>query len=36
MRSLRYTPEFIDEAVRQIVDLGYSVSDVSKRLGVSS
>jgi transposase-like protein len=35
MSSQRYTPEFKDEAVRQIVDRGYSVADVSERLGVS-
>ena len=35
MNSQRYSPEFKDEAVRQIVDRGYSVTDVSKRLGVS-
>ena len=32
----RYTPEFKDEAARQIVDRGYSVTDVSERLGVSA
>lgn len=36
MSSRRYTPEFKDEAVRQIVDRGYSVSEVSARLGVSA
>ena len=36
MSSQRYTPEFKDEAVRQIVERGYSVSEVSERLGVSS
>ena len=36
MTSQRYSPEFKDEAVRQIVDRGYSVAEVSKRLGVSS
>jgi transposase len=36
MSSHRYTPEFKDEAVRQIVDRGYSVTEVSQRLGVSS
>ena len=36
MRNQRYTPEFKDEAARQIVDRGYSVADVSKRLGVSA
>jgi transposase len=32
----RFTPEFKEEAVRQIVDRGYSVSEVSERLGVSA
>ena len=36
MSSQRYTPEFKDEAVRQIVDRGYSVAEVSERLGVSA
>lgn len=36
MSSQRYTPEFKDEAVRQIIERGYSVSEVSERLGVSS
>jgi transposase len=36
MSSPRYTPEFKDEAVRQIVDRGYSVAEVSERLGVSA
>lgn len=36
MSSQRYTPEFKDEAVKQIVERGYSVSEVSQRLGVSS
>ena len=35
MSSQRYSPEFKDEAARQIIDRGYSVSEVSKRLGVS-
>jgi transposase len=35
MSSQRYSPEFKDEAVRQIVDRGYAVSEVSQRLGVS-
>ncbi|RFF31611.1 transposase [Wenzhouxiangella sediminis] len=35
MSSQRYTPEFKDEAVRQVVDRGYSVAEVSERLGVS-
>jgi transposase len=34
MTNQRYSPEFKDEAVRQIVERGYSVAEVSKRLGV--
>lgn len=29
MSSQRFTPEFKEEAVRQIVDRGYSVTEVS-------
>ena len=36
MSTQRYTPEFKEEAVRQIVDRGYSVAEVSERLGVSA
>ena len=36
MNSQRNTPEFRDEAVRQVIDRGYSVKEVSARLGVSS
>ena len=36
MSNHRYSPEFKDEAVRQIVDRGYSVAEVSERLGVSA
>jgi len=36
MSNQRYSPEFKDEAVRQIVDRGFSVTEVSDRLGVSS
>lgn len=36
MSSQRYSPEFKDEAVRQVIDRGYSVAEVSERLGVSS
>ncbi len=35
MSGQRYTPEFKDEAVRQVVERGYSVADISKRLGIS-
>ena len=36
MSTQRFTPEFKEEAVRQIVDRGYSAAEVSSRLGVSS
>ena len=36
MSNQRYSPEFKDEAVRPIVDRGYSVAEVSERLGVSA
>jgi transposase len=36
MSNQRFSPEFKDEAVRQIVDRGYSVTEVSERLGVSA
>jgi transposase len=36
MNSRRFTPEFKEEAVRQIGDRGYSVAEVSERLGVSA
>lgn len=32
----RFTSEFKEEAVRQIVERGYSVAEVSDRLGVSA
>lgn len=35
MSKQRFTPEFKDEAVRQIVERGYAVPEVSERLGVS-
>ena len=34
MQGKRYSDEFKLEAVRQVVDRGYKVADVSKRLGV--
>ncbi len=34
MSSPRFTPEFKDEAVRQIIERGYSIAEVSARLGV--
>ena len=36
MPSQRYTPEFKEEAVRQITQRGYSVREVAERLGVST
>lgn len=36
MRGKRYTEEFKIEAVKQITDRGYSVSDVADRLGVTT
>ena len=36
MSTQRFTPEFKEEAVRQVVDRGYTVAEVSARLGVSS
>ncbi len=36
MSQQRYTPEFKDEAVRQVTDKGHSVQEVAARLGVSS
>ena len=35
MSGQRYTPEFKNEAVRQVVERGYSVVEISQRLGVS-
>ncbi len=35
MGTPRFTPEFKEEAVRQIPERGYSVVDVSERQGVS-
>jgi transposase len=36
MSNQRYTPEFNDEAVRQVVERGYRVAEVAERLGVST
>lgn len=36
MSSQRFPPEFKDEAVRQIVERGYTVAEVAERLGVST
>ena len=35
MAKPRFTPEFKAEAIKQITERGYSVKDVSERLGVS-
>lgn len=36
MGTPRFTPEFKEEAVRQITECGCSVAEVSDRLGVSA
>lgn len=36
MGTERFTPEFKEEAVRQVRDRGHSVAEISARLGVSS
>jgi hypothetical protein len=36
MSNQRFTPEFKDEAVRQVIERGYSVVQVSERMGVSA
>ena len=36
MSTQRFPPEFKQEAVRQIVERGYAVTEVATRLGVSS
>jgi transposase len=36
MGHQRYTPEFKDEAVRQVLERGHPVSEVASRIGVSS
>jgi transposase len=36
MSSKRYTLEFRAEAIRQVTERGYPVSEVARRLGVSS
>lgn len=35
-RGIRYTDECKQEAVNQVVSHGYSVLDISKRLGISN
>jgi transposase len=36
MSRPRFTPEFKEEAVRQVTQRGYAVKDVAERLGVST
>jgi transposase len=36
MSTQRFTPEFKEEAVKQVLERGYSVAEVGARLGVSS
>lgn len=36
MSTQRFTPEFKEEAVKQVVERGYGVPDVAARLGVSA
>jgi transposase len=32
MSGQRYTPEFKDEAVKQVIDRGYTIAEESERL----
>lgn len=36
MSTQRFTPEFKEEAVRQVLERGYPVAEVTARLGVST
>lgn len=36
MSNQRYSPEFKDETVRQVIERGSSVSEVASRIGVSA
>ncbi|RUI00795.1 hypothetical protein IPC444_20865 [Pseudomonas aeruginosa] len=36
MSTKRFTPEFKAEAVRQVIERGYSVAEIATRLGVST
>ena len=36
MSNQRYTPEFKEEAVRQVIERGHSAAEVAERLGVSN
>ncbi len=35
MKRTKYTAEFKEEAVKQVIDKGYAVVDVAKRLGIA-
>ena len=35
-KAIRYTEEFKQEAVAQVIDRGYSVKDTATRLGIST
>ncbi|NQV83362.1 MAG: transposase, partial [Rhodospirillales bacterium] len=36
MSGIRFSDDFKKDAVSQVVDRGYSVSDVAERLGIST
>lgn len=36
MDSLRFTPEFNEEAIKQVIEWGYSVAEVLAKLGLSA
>jgi len=36
MTKARFTEEFKQEAIKQVLERGYTVPDVAKRLGVSA
>lgn len=36
MSAQRFTPEFKEEAIKQVTERGYSVAEVAARLGVST
>ena len=36
MTNARFAEEFKDEAVKQVIERGYTVPDVAKRLGISA
>ncbi len=35
MSNQKFSPELKDEAVRQVIERGYSISEVAENLGVS-